>query len=401
VVRLELREVMPRKRERQTRRHTSAVARALAACFSLFCVIAAQAQVPLPRPPLLGDPTGRSSEPPPLYEELPRPVPAPGQLLAPVPPPQPREPGALPGIAVFVREIRVHGSTVFTPEQLAAVTGPYTNRQLTAEDLEALRVALTRLYIERGYVNSGVVLPDQTVTGGVITYQAIEGKLSRTEIEGNRWLRAGYYRERLALGAGPPLNVDALQERLQLMLENPRIERLNAELKPGVSPAEAVLDVRVQEQFPIKLWFDFDNYQAPSVGAERGIVTLAHQSLTGNGDTLALSYGRSQGLNPLLDFAYAIPFTARDTTFAIQYRRNDLTVVEEPFAPLDIQSNSEIYTVALRQPVYAGRARADRRAFVARYLGAGHALQLGTRCRRRPICRDGLTVRPGVRVPHA
>jgi hemolysin activation/secretion protein len=67
---------------------------------------------------------------------------------------------------------------------------------------------------------------------------------------------------------------------------------------------------------------------------------------------LALSYGRSQGLDPLLDVSYALPFTARDTTLALQYRRNDLTVIEDPFAVLDIQSDSVIYTVALRQPVY-------------------------------------------------
>jgi hemolysin activation/secretion protein len=355
VARFELREVMRREPARRTRRATSAVARALGTGVSLLGLggaLVAQAQVPPPRPPLLGDPTGRSNEPPPLFEEMPRPIPAPGQLLPPVPPPQPGEPGLLPRIGVFAREIRVVGSTVFTPEQLAAVTAPYTNRQVTAEDLEALRVALTRLYIDRGYVNSGAVLPDQTVYGGVITYQIVEGKLGRTEVKGNRWLRSGYYQERLSLAAGPPLDVQALQERLQFLLEDPRIERLNAELKPGVSPAEAVLDVRVEERFPIKLWFDFDNYEAPSVGAERGIVTLAHQSLTGNGDTLTLSYGRSEGLNPLLEFGYALPFTASDTTFAVQYRRNDLTVIEQPFTPLNVQSNSDIYTVSLRQPVY-------------------------------------------------
>lgn len=346
--------------------------------------------MPPPRP-LLGDPTGRSSEPPPLFEELPRPIPGPGQLLPPLPPPQPREPDLLPRIRVFVREVRVVGSTVFTPEQLTAVTAPYTDREVTAEDLEALRVSLTRLYIDHGYVNSGTILPDQTVADGVITYQVIEGKLSRTEIEGNRWLRAGYYQERLALGAGPPLDVDALQERLQLLLEDPRIERLNAELKPGVSPAEAVLDVRVEERFPLKLWLDFDNYQAPSVGAERGIVTLAHQSLTGNADVLALSYGRSQGLDPLLEIGYAIPFTARDTTFGIQYRRNDLTVVQEPFAPLDIQSDSEIYTLALRQPVY----RTPSTLFALELIGERSSLQtsvLGVPFSLEPGAVDGQSV---------
>lgn len=287
-----------------------------------------------------------------MFQELPRTIPAPGQLLPPLPSAQPSAPETLPRIRVFVHEIRVVGSTVFTPEQLAAVIGPYTNREATAEDLEALRVALTRLYIDRGYVNSGAILPDQTVKDGVITYQIIEGRLSGTQIEGNKWFRDRYYQDRLALSAGPPLNVDRLQERIQLLLEDPRIERINAELKPDVNPAQAVLDMQVEERFPLKLFLDFDNYQAPSVGAERGIVTFAHQSLTGRGDILALSYGRSQGLDPLLEASYVVPLTARDTTLALQYRRNDLTVVEEPFEPLNIQSASEIYTVALRQPVY-------------------------------------------------
>jgi hemolysin activation/secretion protein len=88
------------------------------------------------------------------------------------------------------------------------------------------------------------------------------------------------------------------------------------------------------------------------VGAQRAIATLAHQSLTGNGDVLSLSYGRSEGLDPLLDLAYVIPLNARDTTLAMQYRQNNLTVIQQPFAPLDIKSNSEIYTISLRQPVY-------------------------------------------------
>jgi len=206
----------------------------------------AQAQVAPPRPTPRVDPTGRSNEPPPLFEELPRSVPAPAEVLPPVTPPEQRAPELVPGIKVFVRKIQVVGSTVFKPEQFAPLIAPYIDKEVTSEDLESLRVALTRLYVNRGYVNSGAILPDQTVADGVITYQIVEGKLSETQVHGNRWLRAKYYRDRAALSARPPLNVDTLQERLQVLLEDPRIERLNAELKPGANPAEAVLDMRVE-----------------------------------------------------------------------------------------------------------------------------------------------------------
>jgi hemolysin activation/secretion protein len=88
------------------------------------------------------------------------------------------------------------------------------------------------------------------------------------------------------------------------------------------------------------------------VGEARGIVTLEHQNLTGNGDIATAQYGRSEGLNPLLDFKYSVPFTAYDTTLSVQYRKNTFAVIEAGFKELDIESKSDIYTLALRQPVY-------------------------------------------------
>lgn len=77
------------------------------------------------------------------------------------------------------------GSTVFSATELAGATAPYTNRAVTTADLEELRLALTRLYVEKGYINSGAVIPDQTVTNGVISFQIIEGSLSRVELDLN------------------------------------------------------------------------------------------------------------------------------------------------------------------------------------------------------------------------
>jgi len=235
---------------------------------------------------------------------------------------------------------------------MAKVTAPYVNREVTSEDLEALRVALTLLYVNNGYVNSGAILPDQTVTEGVLTYQIIEGTLSAVDVEGNRWFRDSYFQKRFLLDAGPPLNVNALQRRLQLLLDDSRIQRLNAELKPGLKPGEGILDVRVEERTPYRLITEYNNYQSPSVGENRGLVTLWHENLTGNGDVFFGQYGRSQGLNPLLDFKYSFPFNAYDTALSYEYRRNTLSVIEQPFEPLNVDSKSDIYTFTLRQPVY-------------------------------------------------
>ena len=296
------------------------------------------------------DPTGRSGEAPTLPQDFQPPKPQPGTLLPPAPLAPKGE--AIPGLRVFVREIKVTGSTVFSAEELAKLTAPYLNREVTSEDLEALRVALTVLYVNKGYVNSGAILPDQKVADGVVHYQIIEGRLTGVEVQGNRWFRSSYFQKRFLLDAGPPLNINALQQRLQLMLEDSRIQRLNAELRPGVARGDGILDVRVEEPRPYRLSAEYNNYQSPSVGENRGIVVLEHQNVTGNGDMFTGQYGRSRGLDPLLDFKYSFPVTARDTILSYQYRRNTFSVIEQPFEDLDIDSKSDVYTLSVRHPIY-------------------------------------------------
>jgi hemolysin activation/secretion protein len=273
----------------------------------------------------------------------------PEQVLPPLVPPRP-DITLPPRVRVFVQRVNVVGSTVFPPAVLAKITERYENRYLTQEDLQALRLELSQFYVDRGFVNSGVILPDQTIRDGQITYQVIEGGLTELNISGNRWFRSGYLRSRLAPSA--PLNVNELQRDIQLLLDDPRIQRLRVDLKPGLRPGESVLDVLVEDRQPFRLYLDVDNYQSPSVGAERGIVTLENVNLLGWGDVLTLRYGRSDGLNPLLDFRYAVPVTPWDTTVSFQYRKNAFSVVEEPFEELNIETDSEIFTAGIRQPLY-------------------------------------------------
>lgn len=321
----------------------------------IACLAAQSAAAQVFLPPI-ADPGGRLRDIPSLKEEPLVPKPLPMEPVAPVPP---AEGGvALPPVKVFVREFRFEGHTVVSSEELQTVAAPYTNREVTTENLESLRTAVTLLYIQRGYVTSGAVIPDQAVTDAIVRIHVIEGALAEINVEGARWLWPGYYRRRIALGAGPPINVYQLQERLQLLQQDPRVERINAELRRGVSPGRSELNVRVSEPRPFKAWLEFNNYQSPAVRAERWLATLAHESLTGNGDRLQFTYGQSIPMNnttgvlPLINVSYVLPITAYDTSLAVAYRRSDFEVVTDPFRALGIEGHTEIFSATLQQPVY-------------------------------------------------
>jgi hemolysin activation/secretion protein len=300
------------------------------------------------------DPTGRSGEPlGPLKEEFVRPSPPPSPVLPIVPlPPEtgvPTQPGI---VQVFVQHVHVIGNTAFSDTEIAEVTAPFKNRTLLTEDLERLRLALTLLYVNKGYLTSGAIIPDQDVTSGVITVQIIEGKLTRIDVEGNRWFSSSYLSDRLSLGSRTPVTLEPLQEQLQLLQQDRRIERVNAELRPGDQRGDSLLNVRVADKNPFHALMEVNNYQTPLVGEIRGIGTLVDDNLTGHGDPLSLSYGQSSGAFPIVDASYALPFNRYGTTFSPYYRRYDFKLIEPPFGPLNIKTNTEIIGISLRQPIY-------------------------------------------------
>ncbi len=297
------------------------------------------------------DPTRRHRVTPPLLDDKPFRSPT-DSVLPPLKPVTPKTSETLPLFRVFIRDIKVTGNTVFSEEELYEITSPYINRELTNEDLESLRLALTLHYVNNGYINSGAVIPDQAVSDGVITFNIVEGELTRIDLEGNRWFRDGYIRKRLLLGSKHPLNINSLQKNLRLLQQDTRIEQINAELRPDVKPGASLLNVGVKDRFPYSARATFDNYQSPNIGSERWTTTISSQNLLGLGDIMSLTYGRSVGLERLVNVWYTIPITARDTTLTLQFRRDDSSVVQEPFNFLDIKSNQEIYNITLRHPFY-------------------------------------------------
>jgi hemolysin activation/secretion protein len=252
---------------------------------------------------------------------------------------------------VYINRFQLTGNTVFSDDELAGILQPYEGREITSGELQAMRYDLTLFYVNHGYINSGAIIPDQTVTDNIITIQIIEGKLSAVDVSGDIRLKPEYVSKRIELGAGPPLNIVKLGERLQILQQDPRIEQLNATLEPGTEPGESKLNVEVKEAQPFQLWVGVDNHQSPSVGGEEGRIWGFHQDLTGHGDTLQFEYDHAEGLDEW-NGSYAIPINAYDTTLRLYYDNIDSEVVERPFDDLDIESDEETFSLSLAQPFY-------------------------------------------------
>jgi hemolysin activation/secretion protein len=275
----------------------------------------------------------------------------------------------------FVKGFAITGNIEISTEELLRVAQPYTNRELVMEQLEELRQALISFYVHRGYINSGVIIPDQVVKDGIIHLVVIEGRLIGIEISGLNHFQESYIRDRLAVDSQGTLNLNRLQESLQLLQQDQRIKRINADLQPGIRPGEAYLKVKVQEESPYLMTLRFNNDGSPSTGVYRGEVNFAHRNLLGLGDPLTVDLAVTEGA---LDIGagYTVPLTSRDTALAIYYRHNESTVIEEVFSNLDIKSDSDTYGIRLRQPLLKTVAREFAISLAGEYRES-HSFLLG------------------------
>lgn len=289
----------------------------------------------------------------PPEQQLPPPQLLPEQQPAPLAPSVPALPQrpAEDGLRIFVRQIRVVGSTVLSEEEIKEVTRPHEGRLLSNADLFAVRDAITRLYIERGYLTSGAIIPDQDVIDGVVTIQVIEGSLDEIDIEGLRALRRSYVEDRIRQGAGPPLRIGDLQERLQFLIDDPMIDSLDARLGPSARLGAARLDVEAVEAPRFTGNARFNNDRSPAVGELGGEADLTARTVFGFSDPLLLEVEGSQGLRRIAG-SYAVPVTSFDLRpfVAGEYTRSK--VVEHPFQDLDIESKTATVDFGLRVPVW-------------------------------------------------
>ncbi|MEM9216744.1 MAG: ShlB/FhaC/HecB family hemolysin secretion/activation protein [Cyanobacteria bacterium P01_F01_bin.150] len=167
-------------------------------------------------------------------------------------------------------------------------------------------------------------------------------------------LYEGYVRNRIKLGLGTPFQVGPLENQLRLLRMEPHIASVEASLRKAGEDEDgkSILTVNVTVEDRFSGTIRVDNYSPPSVGADRLGFDIALQPLTHVGDSVALSYNRTtRGGAQVLDLGYRLPLNPRGGSIDAQVTLERNEVVQEPFAALDIEGESENYSLSYRQPL--------------------------------------------------
>jgi hemolysin activation/secretion protein len=255
------------------------------------------------------------------------------------------------GVADFsgsftLRRVRFVGNTVFSTAELEKIAAPYEGRELNGEDLEDLRIRLTQKYVQAGYINSGAVIPQQSPQGGTLLIDIVEGRLTDAQITGQFHYRPWYLKKLIQPNPASPLNINAMQERMQLLLQDGVLQQINAQLVPGEEPGTARLEAVAREGPRFKIFFAVDDDRPPSVGETGGTVGVSARNLLGIGDTSSAAVGLTSGYKDY-SIQESLPLLVPGLGFFAKADKNHGSIIESPVAELGILSKEVSFEAGL------------------------------------------------------
>jgi hemolysin activation/secretion protein len=311
---------------------------------------------------------------PPQIERLPQPtpsvLPALPTPLSPAPAPEIKPP--LPTTdRIKVLRYEVVGSTVFSTQELARITQPFTG-EVTFDRLQAAKNAIEKLYLDRQYLTSGAYIPTgQTLSidGAIVKIQVVEGKLEDIKITGTKRLNPDYIRTRLGLATQQPLNNDRLIEGLRLLQQDPLIGSVSAELSSGIRVGTNLLEIKITENQTFTTEIATNNHRSPSVGSWQRRAQISEANVTGWGDRLILAYSNTDGSNGI-DASYTIPLSPTQTTLSVNFGGTNSQIIEEPYRSLNITTNARYAEVSVRQPLIRRAGQDSTQEFAVSLTGS-------------------------------
>ncbi|XOV86951.1 MAG: ShlB/FhaC/HecB family hemolysin secretion/activation protein [Pseudomonadota bacterium] len=242
-------------------------------------------------------------------------------------------------------QIDVQGVTAIPETEINQILQSYRGADLDVEDAVRLADLLNRRYAELGYVTSGVVLP-AAPEGDRIVLQAIEGTLGEVRVRDSGRLSRRFLSQRISRYSETPFNISNVQRAFTILEQDPAISALRGELVPGQRRGEAILELTAIEAPAFTVALGVNNYASPSVGADQVELELKHVNLSGRADHLHLSLRDGEGLTSG-SLRYQFPVSRLNARTTLLYSKGDSLVVEAPFEPLDIRSETDTLSLSM------------------------------------------------------
>jgi len=245
------------------------------------------------------------------------------------------------GPSFLLKEVRVTGSTVFKPQDFQPIYGPYLNKKVTFQDMQAVSGKIESKYKEKGYFTTTVYIPEQNIKDGVIEIRVAEGKMGNLNIEGNKWFSADFIEKFFHAKKNEILNIKSMAKDILRINKNPDLQ-IKAVISQGKEPQTSDVSLKVEGKLPWHAGLLQDNRGSRLTGKYRSMFFIRSSNVSGSGDTAFVSSlytGKSFGQS----LSYSIPIGTYGTKFGLDVNYFKMKLGKE-YKSFDITGNTQIYT---------------------------------------------------------
>lgn len=253
--------------------------------------------------------------------------------------------------AFDILEFRVAGNKLLKRIQVEEAIYPFMGKRKTIADVEAARARLEAVYQDRGYLSVTVDIPEQQVTGGVVTLKVNEAPVGRLRITGSRYYTHGRIRETVpSLAEGNVPDFNAVQRELA-QLNRTGDRRITPVLKPSEVPGMVDVELKVDDRRPLHGSVELNNRYSANTSPLRALAQVRYDNLFQRDQSLSAQFQTApENIDDsrVWSLSYVIP-TASGTTWAAYAVRADSNVAA--LSGINVIGNGSIYGVRRIQPL--------------------------------------------------
>lgn len=323
-------------------------------CQGLFNPAQAQQQLPsLDAGQLLKQ---EQNKPAPAFQEQEGPL-----LTAPRRSPAGQEAASTDEGKVLIKQIEFMGASSQMEGAILELTRSRLNQSLSFSEIQLLAEEVSTFYRKQGYFLAHVLVPVQDISGGKLTLQVIEGRLSQgstgVTVAGSQRSSAQRIENtlRASLDSEAGLNEYELERGILLLNDLPGI-KATVMVEPGQEAQTSRLVATVKEGSRIRGAVSLDNAGNRYTGAFRSGLSLYADNLTGEGDQLAAQYSKSvNGDFSYGRLAYSRPVGYSGLILGVSASSVDYASGKE-LESLDAQGNARSFALNAQYPLIRSRA---------------------------------------------
>ena len=256
-------------------------------------------------------------------------------------------------------QIQFEGVGAYKEADIRHLYADKLGASVTLADIYALATAMTNKYRNDGYILTQVIVPPQTIDGGVVTLRAVEGFVDQIRVSGQdqesalKTVRA--YANRIR-GEGA-LNVEDLEKFLLLINDLPGVSARSI-LSPSRTQTGASDLQIIVERDPFDAFLGIDNYGSRYLGPLQISAAGAINSHFGMNERISAQIVVVPDSAELyfISLGYEQPFGTAGTIFKALFSHSNT----EPGFDLDqfdVNGVSDFYSVSLEHPFIRSRER--------------------------------------------